>query len=521
MVQGEMQIGSETRRGSGAVFYAFNPATGERLQPDYFSATAADVDHACTLAAGAFVTFSNTSPQIRADFLEAIAASLEAMGEEIVPRAVAETGLPEGRIRNELGRTTGQLRLFAGVLRDGAYLDVRIDSALPERAPPRSDIRLVHRPLGPVAVFGASNFPLAFSVAGGDTAAALAAGCPVVVKAHPAHPGTSELAGRAIQQAVDACNLPEGVFSLLFDSGIEIGKALVSNPHIQAAGFTGSRKAGFALMALAAARPQPIPVFAEMSSINPVILLPGALAERGEAIGRAFAAALTLGGGQFCTNPGLVLALDGSRIDNFVEGARRAVADMAPATMLTAGIHDAYRTGVEALREHPKVKHMIEGVAGTGPVSQPNLFGTHAENLLADARLTNEVFGASSVLATCRDTSQLHGVIDQIEGQLTISVHAAASDLDIAGALMARLERKAGRVLFNGFGTGVEVCDAMVHGGPFPATSDGRSTSVGSLAIKRFLRPVCYQDVPTDLLPQALRDENPFALPRCIDGIRT
>lgn len=520
MVKGEMLIGSEARAGAGPAFRAFDPAAGNEIDPPFAGATAADVDHACALAAEAFDAYARTTPTARAAFLEAIAANLEAEGDAIVPRAVAETGLPEARVRNELGRTTGQLRLFARVVREGAYLDARIDSALPQRTPPRPDIRLVHLPLGPVAVFGASNFPLAFSVAGGDTASALAAGCPVVVKAHRAHPGTSELAGRAIQKAVADFGLPEGVFSLLFDPGIEIGKALVADPRIQAVGFTGSRSGGLALMALAAARPQPIPVYAEMSSINPVILLPGALAERGEAIGRAFAAALTLGGGQFCTNPGLVLAIAGSAVESFVAGARGAIADIAPATMLTPAIHGAYRAGVDALAAHASVERVVEGSVATGFISQPNLFKTTAADLLADQRLTEEVFGASSVLALCKDADELHAVIDGLEGQLTASVHAAVADHETARALMPSLERKAGRVLFGGFGTGVEVCDAMVHGGPFPATSDGRSTSVGSLAIMRFLRPVCYQDVPAELLPPALRDDNPFDLPRRIDGVR-
>ncbi len=519
-VLGKMLIGGREQAGSADVFHGYDPALGSALDPAFRGGTIADVDAACALADVAFDPFRATSPDERAAFLEAIAANLEASAELIVPRAMAETGLPEVRIRGELGRTTGQLRLFARTVRDGAYLDVRIDHAMPERVPPRADIRLVHQPLGPVAVFGASNFPLAFSVAGGDTASALAAGCPVIVKAHHAHPGTSELAGRAIQAAVASCGLPEGVFSLLFGSGAQIGTALVDDPRIRGVGFTGSRSGGTALMAVAAARPQPIPVYAEMSSINPVILLPGALAARGAAIGAAFVGALTLGAGQFCTNPGLILAIEGSDTDAFLTGVAAAMGEAKPATMLTPGIHRAYRAGVDALAANHRATLVAAGDAGTGLVSQPNLFAVSAADFLSDHSLSAEVFGASSVLVRCRDAAELKRVIDGLEGQLTAAVHLADADLELARALMPGLERRAGRILFNGFGTGVEVCDAMVHGGPYPSTSDGRSTSVGSLAIMRWLRPVCYQDVPETLLPQAVIEANPFGVPRRVDGAR-
>ena len=519
-VQGEMLIGGAARLGSAASFHGFDPAKREALEPAFAGGTIADVAEACALAAAAFDPFRATTPEARAQFLEAIATNLETMSEDIVPRAIAETGLPEVRIRGELGRTTGQLRLFARTVRDGGYLDARIDHAMPDRAPPRADIRLVNQPLGPVVVFGASNFPLAFSVAGGDTASAFAAGCPVIVKAHHAHPGTSELAGRAIQQAVADCGLPAGTFALLFGSGQEIGTALVADPRIQGVGFTGSYAGGTALMKVAQARVQPIPVYAEMSSINPVVLLPGALATRGAAIGAAFAGALTLGAGQFCTNPGLVLALEGSDTAAFVAGAKAAIAEMKPATMLTAGIHDAYRSGVDALVSNPRAARVIEGDPGEGLVSQPNLFAVAADDLLSDHSLTAEVFGASSVLVKCKDAAELVRVIDGLEGQLTAALHIADSDLDLASDLLPHLERRAGRVLFNGFGTGVEVCDAMVHGGPYPSTSDGRSTSVGSKAIDRWLRPVCYQDVPDALLPAALQEANPLGVPRRVNGLR-
>jgi NADP-dependent aldehyde dehydrogenase len=451
--------------------------------------------------------------------LETIADNIVALGDELVARVMAESGLPRPRVEGERGRTAGQLRLFAQVVRAGRYLEARIDPALPERKPqPRPDVRSRKIPLGPVAVFGASNFPLAFSVAGGDTASALAAGCPVVAKAHPAHPGTSELVGRAIRDAVAAVGLPEGVFSLVFDSAYEIGQALVADPRIKAVGFTGSRRGGLALMKIAQERPEPIPVYAEMSSINPVLLLEGALAERGEQIAQAFVASLMMGAGQFCTSPGLLLGIAGDGLDRFTEAAKRALIEAAPGTMLTPGIHQAYCAGVEALARHPQVETVARGKAGHNYQGQAGLFATGAEAFLADAHLKEEVFGSSSLIVRCPDAAALAEVVESLEGQLTASLHMSASDHDDARKLLPVLERKVGRILVNGFGTGVEVTNAMVHGGPYPSTSDGRSTSVGTMAIDRFLRPVAYQDLPDDLLPPELRDSNPRDIDRVVDG---
>jgi NADP-dependent aldehyde dehydrogenase len=517
-VTGELLIGRNTRLGASGAFKAFDPNLGSQIEPGFGGATAADLDEACALADAAFDGFRETTLEQRAQLLEAIAQNLLDDGEALVARAMAETGLPRARLEGERGRTVNQLRLFAGVLRDGGYLDVRIDPALPQRTPPRSDIRLRQVPLGPVAVFGASNFPLAFSVAGGDTASALAAGCPVIVKAHSAHPGTSEIAGRAVQKAVQAMGLPEGVFSLLFDSGRSISQALVADPRIKAVGFTGSRGAGVAFMQIAQSRPEPIPVYAEMSSINPVVLLPEALAARGEAIGEGFVASLTLGAGQFCTNPGLILALEGPGLDAFIAGTQKALEKAAASTMLSPGIHKAYCQGVSALEANGSVTALGKGVAGEGYMGQAAFFSTTVEAFMTDHALRDEVFGASSLLVRCKDVEALIAAIDSLEGQLTAAVHVAEGDKAIAKRLLPRLERKAGRILFNGFGTGVEVCHAMVHGGPYPATSDVRTTSVGALAINRFLRPVSYQDVPADLLPAALRDDNPFHIPRRVDG---
>jgi NADP-dependent aldehyde dehydrogenase len=518
-ITGEMLIGAGQVRGRGAEFRAIEAATGQSLEPAFHGGGTEDVEAACALAEAAFDTFRETDPEARARFLEAVAANLQAQGAEIVERCMAESGLPRGRLEGELGRTTGQLRLFAAVLREGSWLDARIDPALPDRQPaPRVDLRLRNVPLGPVAVFGASNFPLAFSVAGGDTASALAAGCPVVAKAHNAHPGTSELAGRAIRRAVDEAGLPEGVFSLLFDADIAVGQALVAHPAIKAVGFTGSRRGGLALVQIAQARGEPIPVYAEMSSINPVVLMPAALAARGAAIGSAYVAALTLGAGQFCTNPGIVLAVDGPGLEAFLGAAGEAIAAAPAATMLTPGIHQAFCAGVAALRRHPDVELVAEGREGGLNEGQAVLFATTAEAFRRDHALQAEVFGAASVVVRCRDAAEMRGVLEALEGQLTIAVHADPDDHAAVRPLLPALERKAGRIVFNGFGTGVEVGHAMVHGGPYPATSDNRYTSVGALAIRRFVRPVSYQDAPDALLPPALQDANPQGLPRRRDG---
>lgn len=502
---GDLLIGTETKSETGGEIYGLDAASGARLAPAFTGASLAELDTACALAWAAFRPYRATSAEDRARFLEAIAENIAALGDELIERCMAECGLPRGRVEGERGRTMGQLRLFAEVVRDGKYLDTRVDPALPDRQPaPRPDLRMRNLPLGPVAVFGASNFPLAFSVAGGDTASALAAGCPVVVKAHSAHPGTSELVGRAVQQAVRDCGMPEGTFSLIFAASRAIGEALVADPRIRAVGFTGSRSGGTALMAVAAARAQPIPVYAEMSSINPVILFPGALKERAADIGRAFVGSLTLGSGQFCTNPGLILALESDALSTFAEAACEAVASAAAQTMLTAGIHKAYSSGVGALRENAAVNSIAEVTEGETYAGRPAFFSTTGAAFLADPTLAEEVFGPASLLVRCKDEAELETIIEELEGQLTIAIHLGADDNGHAARLMPLLEEKAGRILVNGFGTGVEVAHAMVHGGPYPATSDGRSTSVGSLAIARFLRPVCYQDMPTSLLPSEL-----------------
>ncbi|QCP52264.1 aldehyde dehydrogenase (NADP(+)) [Trinickia violacea] len=521
-LSGDLLIGGAAVRGQGLGFHAWNATTGEPLGPEFASATAGQLARACELAAEAFERYSETTSSERAAFLDEIADRIVAIGDELIERACAETGLPRARIEGERTRTVNQLKMFADLVREGSWHDVRIDHALPERRPlPRPDLRLRRVALGPVAVFGASNFPLAFSVAGGDTASALAAGCPVVVKAHGAHPGTSELVGRAVRDAVDACGLPPAVFSLLFDAGFEVGTALVRHPAIQAVGFTGSRSGGLALRAVANAREMPIPVYAEMSSVNPVFALPAALAVRGEPMAQAYVESLTLGSGQFCTNPGLLFAVKGAAFDRFVEVASEALAAKPAGVMLTQGIASAYAQGIERLCGMPGVRVLARGkTAGSEPGwrAQAALLLVEASELIARPALAHEVFGPSSVIVACDSVEQMIALARLLEGQLTATLQIDAADHAAARPLLTALQRVAGRVLANAFPTGVEVADAMVHGGPFPATSDVRSTSVGTAAIERFLRPVCYQGLPQDLLPPVLRDENPSRAARRIDG---
>ena len=519
-IDGSILIGARAVRCS-ATFHAVNPATGEALPQAYCEATAEDVVQACGLAEAALPVFAALEPERRAAFLEAVADAIVAIGDDLIVTAMAETGLLRARLENERGRTTGQLRMFAGELRKGEWLGVTIDPALPESAPPRADLRRMNVALGPVAVFGASNFPLAFSVAGGDTASALAAGCPVVVKGHPAHPGTGELVARAVLAAAAACGLPDGTFSFLPGTSNDLGVALVADPRIKAAGFTGSRSGGLALVAVAAARAEPIPVFAEMSSINPVVLLPQALASRAEALGTGFAGSLMLGAGQFCTNPGVVIAIDGPGLDRFVAATAEAMAAAEPPVMLTPAIHASYLAGVTALQANPAARPVAQGQAASAPTRcTAALFETTATAFLADKALGHEVFGAASLVVRCADMAEVAQVVAGLEGQLTATIHMDEADSADAAALVPMLQGKAGRVLANGWPTGVEVCPAMVHGGPYPATSDARITSVGTLAMARFLRPVCYQDIAETLLPPALQAANPWQLPRTIEGVR-
>lgn len=461
------------------------------------------VDRACRAAEDAFWTYGYSPREDRARFLEAIAEEIDSRADAITEIATQESGLPEARLVGERGRTTGQLRLFADHIRKGDYLDRRHDPALPDRQPlPRPDIRLMQRPIGPVAVFGASNFPLAFSVAGGDTAAALAAGCPVVVKGHPAHPGTSEIVAEAVDAARQRLGLHPGVFSMVHDGGLEVGRALVQHPLIRAVGFTGSLGGGRALFDLCAQRPDPIPFFGELGSVNPMFLLPQAVAARGEDIARGWAGSLTMGAGQFCTNPGIAVVLQ-DQSDAILAPMREALARVGAQVMLTQGIAAAYRRGRERIAASQGVREALTSMCDQRDAT-PNLFVVSGQDWLGNHDLGEEVFGPLGLLVTARDEDEMLRIARSLNGQLTATLHMDAGDAELARQLLPVLERKAGRVLANGFPTGVEVCDAMVHGGPYPASTNFGATSVGTMSIRRFLRPVSYQNIPEAILPTDL-----------------
>ncbi|MDQ1596222.1 MAG: 2,5-dioxopentanoate dehydrogenase, partial [Arthrobacter pascens] len=523
-LNGHSLIAGQQVVGEGKTAFGFNPATNEQLEPAYTLITEDQLKAATAAAAEAFPSFSTLDPETHASFLEAIADNIEAIGEELITRAGQETGLPAARLQGERARTTGQLRLFAAVVRQGDFRGVRIDPAIPDRTPlPRADIRQRQIPLGPVAVFGASNFPLAFSTAGGDTASALAAGCPVVFKAHNAHPGTSELVGQAIIKAVRDPGLHPGVFSLIYGPGASIGQALVSDPAIKAVGFTGSQAAGIALMRTAAARPEPIPVYAEMSSLNPVFVFPGALtgpAEHIDALAQQYVTAVTGSSGQLCTSPGLLFAPAGEAGDKLAAAVGRAVSACAGQTMLTEGIAGSWNAGATALGNAAGVDVVGRGTEGaTKNAPAPTIFGTQVRDFVSNHVLHAEIFGAASLVIRYTTTEELLEAIHRLEGQLTATLQLTEEDYPTAAPLIPALEQKVGRIIINGWPTGVEVGHAMVHGGPFPATSDTKTTSVGTLAINRFLRPVAYQNIPQELLPTPLQDTNPWHLNRRIDGV--
>jgi len=488
---------------AGETRFKNDPASG--AAHEFSVGTPAHVEAACLAAEEAFWSYGNSSREDRAGFLNAIADEIEERGEAITEIGTAETGLPEARLQGERGRTTGQLRLFASHILKGDYLDRRHDEALPDRQPlPRPDIKMVQRPIGPVAVFGASNFPLAFSTAGGDTASALAAGCPVVVKGHSAHPGTAEIVAEAIHAAIKSCGVHRGVFSLIQGGKRDVGQALVQHPLINAVGFTGSLGGGRALFDLCAQRDKPIPFFGELGSVNPMFLMPEALEARGAAIAEGWAGSLTMGAGQFCTNPGIAVVIDGPDADAFIAAATKALAPMGAQTMLTDGIASAYRSGRDRVAGVKGVQELLTSTCDMRNAT-PYLFATTGDEWLANDALGEEVFGPLGLIVRVSDFDQMRDIALSLQGQLTCTLHMDEGDTINAQALMPILERKAGRVLANGFPTGVEVCDAMVHGGPYPASTNFGATSVGTLAIRRFLRPVSYQNMPEALLPDDLR----------------
>lgn len=516
MIHGKNIIGSSLSAKGTHSFNGYDMVENKTIPTDFFEATEVEINIAVTKADIAFGSYKNISGKQKAAFLECIAAAIEALDMELINTASKETGLPIARITGERGRTTGQLRLFAELLANGSWVNAIIDEAMPDRKPlPRADLRQMQIPIGPVAVFGASNFPLAFSVAGGDTVSALAAGCPVVFKAHPAHPATCELVAGAIISAAQQCSMPEGVFSMLHGVSHLVGNALVTHPLIKAVGFTGSLQGGKALYDAAVQRKQPIPVYAEMGSVNPVVFLPGIIEEKAATLADNFAAAVVLGGGQFCTNPGIFLLINNEASLQFLSLLKEAIVAKPAVAMLTSGIKQSYCKSIAAQRA-------TTGTVGLTSfdetIAQPHLLQTTAKTVIDNPALLEEVFGPSTIAIVAENMEELIDCCASLQGQLTATVHGTGTELAAANLLMETLQSKAGRLIINGFPTGVEVGHAMVHGGPFPATTDVRTTSVGTQAIYRYTRPVCYQDFPDVLLPDELKQHNPLAISRIING---
>ncbi len=523
MIEGKQIIGFEMVAGGKDSFHSFNPATGEKLSYQFTKATSEEVNRAAEQAANAFQIYRKKSGIEKAIFLEAIAEAINALGDQLIDLCCEETALPKARIEGERGRTVNQLKLFATLLRDGSWVDARIETADPARTPiPKPDIRYMEIGLGPVVVFGASNFPLAFSVAGGDTASALAAGCPVIVKVHSAHPATGELVGRAIQKAAKLTNMPDGVFSLLHGDGKDVGIQLVKHPAVKAVGLTGSFTAGKALFDAAVNRDVPIPVYAEMGSTNPVFILPEAMRERGDKIAAGFSTSVTLGVGQFCTNPGILIHEKIAGAKEFTSQLENEFRKTSGGVMLTETIFNAYGRGLA----HHAGLDGIEVLAVGNEINQnfgakPILFKTTSSTFAKVHELAEEIFGPTSLVVEATSKEEILNLAKNLSGHLTATVHGTDKDLMAHKDLLDILEQKVGRVVINGFPTGVEVCHAMVHGGPFPATTDGRSTSVGTASIHRFTRPVCYQGMPSDLLPAELKNENPLNVWRLVNGQHT
>lgn len=505
---------------NAATFFAINPATNENLMGEYTNPSESQINAVIEKAQAAFDIYRKKDKESIAQFLECIGQEILNLGDVLIERCHLETALPLARLQGERGRTIGQLNLFASVVREGSWVDARIDTAIPDRVPlPKSDIRHMLMPIGPVAVFGASNFPLAFSVAGGDTASALAAGCTVVVKGHPAHPGTSELISKAIATAILKCGMPEGTFAMIQGSSNQVGEFLVQHPFIKAVGFTGSHKGGKALFDIANARPEPIPVFAEMGSTNPVFILPGALNERAVEIANGLAGSITLGVGQFCTNPGLAFIAVAKETETFFTQLKQKISELPAGVMLTSNIKKAFDKGIEKTKGIIHVDSFSFGQNSDSPnCATPSIFKTSIENYFNNETLADENFGPSSVLVEATTKESILKAASQLKGHLTATVIGTTQDFQEYQSLFDILTQKVGRVLINGYPTGVEVCHSMVHGGPYPATTVPNSTSVGSNAIKRFVRPVCFQDFPEKLLPQAIQIDNPLKIWRLFNG---
>ena len=523
MITGKNQIGNSLSAKGTKKFTTYNPELDKDNEIVFTEATNDEIEQAVALANDAFKKFRNTSGVKKAEFLNAIADEILALDEELVHTYCSETGLPEGRAKGERGRTIGQLRSFANLIEEGSWVEATIDKAQPNREPmPKADIRKMSVPLGPVVVFGASNFPLAYSTAGGDTAAALAAGCPVIVKSHPMHSGTGELVASAIIKAVEKTGMPNGVFSNLNSSGIEVGQQLVVNPKVKAVGFTGSIKGGRALLDLSAKREEPIPVFAEMGSINPVVVLPEALVNRNEEIAKTYAGSITLGTGQFCTNPGLILGIKSEALSAFVNHLSQEILEINPSCMLHPNIKNGYNTNKDKVVSQENVALVANyepNVANN--YAQQAVVSVEGKTFLENSTLHLEVFGPFSMVVQCENTDELEQIIGNLEGQLTGTIISDNDEISDYSKVVAALQNRVGRIIFNGVPTGVEVCESMVHGGPYPASTDSRFSAVGITSIKRWVRPFSYQSWPNALLPQELKNENPLNIFRTIDGVRT
>lgn len=521
MIKEKQIIGYQFSDEGSETFFSYNPATALNNEFTFSKATSTEVERAVEKAAAAFQQYYKKSGEEKAVFLETIAAEIMNTGDTLLSVCSSETGLPQARIEGERGRTVNQLKMFAALLREGSWVDARIETAIPDRVPlPKPDLRYMHIALGPVVVFGASNFPLAFSVAGGDTASALAAGCPVIVKAHSAHPATSSIVGKAIQTAARKTNMPDGVFSLLFGDGTTTGIQLVKHPHVKAVGFTGSYKAGKALYDAAVSRPEPIPVYAEMGSSNPVFILPQAMKERGAAIAAGYSGSVTLGVGQFCTNPGILFYKENE--EGFTSALKQEFEKTNGGVMLAASIFQSYTRAVEQHNHVNGVTQLAVGnAAKENNIATPVLFSTNSETFNNNPELSEEIFGPASITVTTAGKKEMIDIAKKLSGHLTATVHGTEDELAEYKELIDVLEQKVGRLVINGFPTGVEVCSAMVHGGPFPSTTDSKSTSVGTAAIYRFTRPVCYQNMPDSLLPLELKNKNTLVIWRLINGERT
>ena len=520
MITGKNYIGNQLSAKGTKTYKTFNPLLNVENEICYYEATEQEINEAVTLATQSFKEFKKISGKLKAEFLNAIVDEILGLGDELMDIYCSESGLSESRANGELGRTINQLRMFADLVKEGSWIEASIDTALSDRSPiSKPDLRRMLVPLGPVVVFGASNFPLAYSTAGGDTVSALAAGCPVIIKSHPMHSGTGELVASAVIKAAERTNMPNGVFSNLNSSGIEVGIQLVQHPDIKAVGFTGSINGGRALYDLATQRVEPIPVFAEMGSVNPVVMLPKAIKNRGAELAKTYAYSITLGTGQFCTNPGLLLGIKGAELSNFIHSLSEEIVKIEPTCMLHPNIIEAY----ESKKQKAVSQEGLTVVANYNTNIQTNfarqtVTTVEGKTFLENSTLHQEVFGPFSMVVQCKNASELIKIISKLEGQLTGTFIADSNEIPDYTEVIEALQNRVGRIIYNGVPTGVEVCPSMQHGGPYPASTDSRFTAVGIHSIKRWVRPFSYQNWPNNLLPDALKNENPLGISRLVNN---